>query len=68
MTTTTLNVSGMVCGGCASKVTQALEAVEGVTRVEVALEAGHVEIDHADGITPAQLKDTIEALGFDIED
>ena len=44
-----LNVEGMSCQHCVAHVTQALEAVEGVSRVEVSLEdaSAIVELDGA---------------------
>lgn len=38
--TQTFQVSGMTCGHCAGAVTEELEALEGVTAVEVDLVAG----------------------------
>ncbi|MFT5781874.1 MAG: copper chaperone [Pseudomonas sp.] len=46
MHTETINVTGMSCGGCVSKVTQALQAVPGVSHVQVALPGtARVEFD-----------------------
>lgn len=42
--TITLNVDGMHCGACASRVERALAAVEGVERVQVSLAEGTAEI------------------------
>ena len=38
MSSVTLSVAGVNCGGCAGTVTKALEAVEGVTSVSVSLD------------------------------
>ncbi|HBB24260.1 MAG TPA: copper-binding protein, partial [Pseudomonas sp.] len=40
-----LRVTGMSCGGCVRHVTAALQALEGVERVEVDLAGGLVRID-----------------------
>lgn len=40
-----LKVTGMSCGGCVRHVTAALQALEGVERVEVDLAGGLVRID-----------------------
>jgi copper chaperone len=46
MQTETMNVTGMTCGGCVSKVTQALTALPGVGHVDVALPgSASVEFD-----------------------
>jgi copper chaperone len=44
MENTTVNVEGMTCGHCAGTVTRAVGAVEGVTGVEVDLDAGQVRL------------------------
>ena len=43
-TVTTINVTGMTCGHCASSVTSELEQLDGVTDVNVNLENGDVTI------------------------
>ncbi|MFP5334156.1 MAG: heavy-metal-associated domain-containing protein [Actinomycetes bacterium] len=40
MTTTTYDVQGMTCGHCVASVTEELTALEGVTAVDVDLDAG----------------------------
>ncbi|HNN15530.1 MAG TPA: heavy metal-associated domain-containing protein [Accumulibacter sp.] len=49
-----LVVQGMTCGSCVKHVTKALQAVEGVHRVEVDLAGGrvHVEGDLPKGVSP----------------
>lgn len=37
MKTDTINVSGMTCGGCTTKVTRALSSLPGVAKVDVSL-------------------------------
>ena len=39
-----LTVSGMSCGGCVTRVTDALKALPGVGGVEVALSTGKVDV------------------------
>ncbi|MBE7729544.1 heavy-metal-associated domain-containing protein [Komagataeibacter sp. FXV3] len=66
METITLNISGMTCDGCASKVVHALEAVDGVSMVEVSLEQGKAFITY-DGRTtnPDDLFAAVDDAGFD---
>ncbi|WP_141260585.1 heavy-metal-associated domain-containing protein [Komagataeibacter diospyri] len=66
METITLNISGMTCDGCASKVVRALEAVDGVSMVEVSLEQGKAFITY-DGRTtnPEDLFAAVDDAGFD---
>lgn len=42
---TTLTVTGMTCGHCQKAVTEALESVEGVTKVDVNLESGMAKVE-----------------------
>ncbi|MBI4546537.1 MAG: heavy-metal-associated domain-containing protein [Ignavibacteriae bacterium] len=61
----TLNVKGMTCGGCVSRVKSAVSKLDGVQAVDVSLEKGIAEVTY----TPAKLsqKDliaSIEKTGF----
>jgi copper chaperone len=49
MTTTTIKVDGMSCGGCSSRVGRLLKELPGVTNAEVELSSGlaRVEFDDA---------------------
>ena len=44
MSTIELNVEGMSCGSCVKHVTEALNTVEGVTKVDVDLQAARVRV------------------------
>jgi copper chaperone len=44
-TITTYAVAGMSCGHCVTAVTDELTKLDGVTRVDVDLDSGHVTID-----------------------
>ncbi|OSM94473.1 copper-binding protein [Lonsdalea britannica] len=68
MSHTALTVSGMVCGGCVSKVTQALQSLEGVSQVNVTLESGLVDVAYAetDTANPDAFRNAIEEMGFDV--
>ena len=46
-----LTVSGMSCGGCVTRVTEALKAVPGVGSVEVALSTGKVDASDDERLT-----------------
>ena len=45
MSTLHLEVQGMSCGGCVKNVTAALKPMEGVSTVDVDLQAGHVTVN-----------------------
>ncbi len=65
MQTETLKVTGMTCGGCAGKVTNALKAVAGVSDVEVSLSEGVVRVQFNEQQTGAsQLQAAIEQAGY----
>ncbi|MGK4328739.1 heavy-metal-associated domain-containing protein [Lonsdalea quercina] len=68
MSHASLAVVGMVCGGCASKVTDALQALDGVTQVNVSLEKGLVDVKYAEtaAANPGAFRDAIEEMGFDV--
>ena len=64
MHTEQLKVTGMTCGGCTSKVAQALKAVNGVSDVKVSLSAGEAEVRFDEQLTSsAQLTSAIEQAG-----
>ena len=71
MQTEILNIAGMTCGGCASTVTRALVAVDGVHDVQVSLpenEALAQAIIQFDEIftSPDKLKQAVEAAGYGV--
>jgi copper chaperone CopZ len=55
MSTIDLEVQGMSCGSCVKHVTQALQALTGVSDVQVDLASGHVHVngEFAQGSVPA---------------
>lgn len=66
MQTETMNVTGMTCGGCVSKVTQALTALPGVAHVAVSLPASaRVDFDEK-LISRERLQSAVEVAGFGV--
>ena len=63
-----VKIAGMACGNCAQKVRGALEAVDGVERVEVRLEKGWAEVfPRADAqVSEAALKAAVEQSGYSV--
>lgn len=59
-----LSVQGMMCDGCAAKVKDALQAVEGVVSVEVELKEGEAEANVQKGTDPQKLVAAVENAGF----
>jgi copper chaperone len=62
---TTLNVSGMSCGSCVRHVTSALQAVPGVSKVNVQLKAGIVQVSHGESASLDELLDAVREAGYE---
>ncbi|MEO8310535.1 MAG: heavy-metal-associated domain-containing protein [Caldimonas sp.] len=66
MQTETMNVTGMTCGGCVSKVTQALTAVPGVGHVDVSL-PGKASVDFDEKLTSRErLQSAVKKAGYGV--
>ncbi|MEC5186576.1 copper chaperone [Geobacillus thermodenitrificans] len=65
--TITLHVQGMTCGHCKAAVTNTLQQLDGVRRVDVHLEQGTVDVEYDEAkVTVDQLKVAIEDQGYDV--
>ncbi|MEZ2372707.1 heavy-metal-associated domain-containing protein [Arthrobacter sp. RCC_34] len=65
--TTQVSVSGMTCGHCVSSVTEELEAVDGVERVAVDLNAGGVStvtISSRGELSPEEIGEAVAEAGY----
>lgn len=63
--TVTIRVEGMHCGGCASSVTKALKATEGVEDAQVSFEKGEAIVKFDDQkVTVEKLREVINNTGF----
>ncbi len=61
-----LAVGGMTCGGCVGSVTRVLQALDGVTDVEVSLEQGAALVRYDPArVQAAQMVSAVQAAGFD---
>lgn len=68
MMTITLQVQGMTCGHCKAAVTNALQDLDGVSRVEVHLQEGTVNVDYDETkVSIEKLKEAIEEQGYDVK-
>lgn len=63
MTTVKLDVDGMHCGGCVSRVESALDAVDGVERVDVSLDRHEATVE-GDGVGVPDLVAAVEDAGY----
>lgn len=67
METTILNINGMTCSGCTGSVKRVLEAIPGVTSVNVSLEQKQATVQHQSGTTnSAALKAAVEDAGYEV--
>ena len=62
----TLTVTGMSCDGCERNVTNALRALEDVTRVEADHETDTVEVVAGDDVSDDELAATIRDAGYEV--
>ena len=62
----TLSVAGMSCNGCEQNVENALQGLDGVTRVEADHEADTVDIVVDDSVSDTDLTAAIEGAGYDV--
>lgn len=67
MQTELMKIAGMSCGGCTSKVTNALKAMPGVSDVNVSLSAGEATVQYDEQQTsPEQLKAAVMDAGYSV--
>ena len=67
MTTTTIPIEGMHCGGCVRSVTNALKQIQGVTNADVSLSEERAIVTY-DEITVAfaDLRKSVEEAGYSV--
>ena len=61
----TIKIEGMHCMNCVAAVKRELEALEGVTKVDVSLEEAQAIVE-VENVADATLQETIEDIGFDV--
>lgn len=67
MTSATIKVAGMTCGGCVKSIENALIEQAGVQKVAADLDAGTVVVDFdANLIQQPGIEQAIEKAGFDV--
>ena len=62
----TFTVSGMTCGHCVSSVTEEVQEIAGVERVEVALETGAVTVTSSQPLDDAAVRAAVEEAGYQL--
>ena len=66
MSTSTVIVSGMTCGHCASSVREEVGALAGVTDVDVDVASGRVTISSSAPIEADAIRGAIEEAGYEL--
>jgi copper chaperone len=64
--TQTISVGGMTCANCARHVTEALQALPSVTRVEVDFVSGTARFDAERHIPRPELRAALDEAGYDL--
>lgn len=64
--TKTINIEGMACGGCSSRVKAALEALDGVVSAEASHETKKAVVTLSADVADEVLKKAVEDKGFDV--
>jgi copper chaperone len=59
----TYTVTGMTCGHCVAHITEEVQAVPGVTEVQVVLEGGHMVITSAEPVDFDAVKEAVSEAG-----
>lgn len=66
MSSTTVNVTGMTCGHCATSVREEVENIPGVTGVDVDLASGKVTIDSEGPIQTDAIQGAVQEAGYQL--
>ncbi len=62
-----LKVQGMMCAHCENRVVQACKELEGLNEIHASAAENKVECDFDEAkLNVAQIKETIEAVGYDV--
>ena len=60
-----IKIDGMHCPNCVAAVKRELEALEGVSKVDVSLEEAQAIVE-AEGVSDDALQAAVEDIGFDV--
>jgi copper chaperone len=65
-TTQTYTVTGMTCGHCVASVTEEVQEISGVEKVDIVLETGSLTITSAEPVDDAAVKTAVEDAGYQL--
>ncbi|MBB5788291.1 heavy-metal-associated domain-containing protein [Jiangella mangrovi] len=66
MTTSTYSVVGMTCGHCAASVREEIGGIDGVSRVDVDIATGNVDVTSAAPLSAEAVKAAVEEAGYQL--
>ncbi len=64
--TRTFTVQGMTCGHCVSSVTEEVQEIPGVEKVDVVLETGAVIVTSSQPLDDAAVRSAVEEAGYQL--
>jgi len=62
----TIKIKGMSCHHCVMAVSRALQAIDGVDRVQVRLDTGEATFEETTSVDMAVIAEKIRKAGFDV--
>lgn len=62
----TIQIKGMRCGHCSASVTSALNAIDGISEVNIALDKGEATFSQNKDVPMDTIKKAIAAIGFEV--
>lgn len=62
----TIYIDGMSCGHCTARVKAALEQLNGVSSVEVELEAKRAVVETDGSVADNAIRDAVDEAGYDV--
>jgi len=62
-----ISIDGMSCENCVRHVKEALVGLEGVTQVEVSLEAGEATVQTAGDLSDELIREALDEEGYDVK-
>lgn len=65
-TTQTYTVTGMTCGHCVSSVTEEVQEISGVEKVDIVLETGSLTITSDEPVDDAAVRTAVEEAGYQL--
>ena len=64
----TIQIKGMRCGHCVASVTSALNAIDGISEVNISLEKNEATFNQSKAVPMETIKEAITAIGFEVVD